>query len=379
MSKKRLLHLDKNKSYFLFGPRGTGKTTYLKENFPEYHYLNLLDKTLYFDLLKEPSRLINIIGKNRHIIIDEVQKIPELLDIVHHLIESDKKYFILTGSSARKIKKANSNLLAGRAINAKMFPLTSMELGKEFNFEKAIKEGMLPTLYDENKIIQAKEYLESYIDTYLKEEVQTEGLTKNLVGFLKFLEVASFSQGEVVNFSEIARESGVSRKMVQNYFEILEDLLVGFFVPVFSKKAKRKLISHEKFYFFDVGVYQHIRPKGILDSTENIWGAAIESFVGLELRAYNHYFKLDYEIYFWRSVNGEEVDFILYGKKDLIAIEVKASKKINRKDFKSLLEFKKDYPMAKLFYLYCGDRHEEYGDVVAMPIMNFLNGFCTGG
>ncbi len=374
MTKNRLLKLEKNKSYFLFGPRGTGKTTYLKENFPDYLYLNLLDKTLYYDLLKDPGRLINIIGKNKHVIIDEVQKIPELLDIVHHLIE-EKKYFILTGSSARKIKKSNSNMLAGRAINAKMFPLTMLELKDDFDFEKSIKEGMLPTLYDENKNVSPSEYLESYIDTYLSEEIQAEGLTKNLVGFLKFLEVASFSQGEVVNFSEIARESGVTRKMVQNYFEILEDLLIGFFVPVFTKKAKRKLISHEKFYFFDIGVYQHLRPKGILDNSENVWGAAIESFVGLELRAYNHYLKLNYEIYFWRSVNRDEVDFVLYGQKDLIAIEVKASKKIDRKEFKSLLEFKKDYPIAKLYYLYCGNRIEEYGDIVAMPIVDFLKKF----
>jgi predicted AAA+ superfamily ATPase len=194
---------------------------------------------------------------------------------------------------------------------------------------------------------------------------------------LKFLEVASFGHGEVINFSEIARECGESRKVVENFFEILEDLLIGFFLPVFSKKAKRKLITHEKFYFFDVGVYQQISPKGILDSAENIWGAAIESFVGLELRSLNHYLKLDFEIYFWRSVNGEEVDFILYGTKDLIAIEVKASKKINRKDFKSLLEFKNDYPMAKLFYLYCGDREEEYGDVLCLPIWSFLKRFSS--
>jgi predicted AAA+ superfamily ATPase len=176
MTKKRLLNLRRDTSYFLLGPRGTGKTTYLKESFPDYLYLNLLEKSLYFDLLKEPDRIKNIIGSsNKHIIIDEVQKIPDLLDIVHRLIEEEKKIFILTGSSARKLKKANTNFLAGRALNAKMFPLTSIELGDDFNFEKAITFGMLPALYDENKNIPPKEYLETYVDTYLKEEVHAEG------------------------------------------------------------------------------------------------------------------------------------------------------------------------------------------------------------
>ncbi|OFZ27905.1 MAG: hypothetical protein A2381_07890 [Bdellovibrionales bacterium RIFOXYB1_FULL_37_110] len=373
MNLKRLLNLTTNQTYFLFGPRGTGKTTFLKENFPNHLHINLLETTYYYDLMKDPGRLQNIVGtKNKEVIIDEVQKIPKLLDIVHHLIEKDKVHFILSGSSARKLKKANSNLLAGRALNAHLFPLTIRELKDKFELEVALKKGFLPTLYDKTKNISPDEYLESYVDTYLREEIQSEGLTRNLSGFLKFLETASFSQGEVVNFSEIARESGNTRKVIQNYFEILEDLLIGFFLPVFTKKAKRKLISHEKFYFFDVGVFQQIRPKGFLDKTENIWGAAVETLVMQELRAYNHYYKLKYEIYYWRSVNGNEVDFVLYGQDRLIAIEAKATKTIDRKDFKGLHEFKKDYPSAELYYLYCGERTEEYGDITAVPITNFF-------
>lgn len=373
MHKKRLLKIDSQNSYFLFGPLGTGKTTYLMDKFPNYLHLNLLEKNIFYDLLKNPERLINIIGsKHKHVIIDEVQKIPELLDIVHHLIEKEKVQFILTGSSARKLKRTNSNLLAGRALTAKMYPLTAQELESSFDLEKSLNIGLLPTLYDDSKTVMAQDYLESYVSTYLKEEIQAEGLTRNLAGFLKFLETASFSQGEVVNFSEIARESGNTRKMVENYFEILEDLLIGLFLPVFSKKAKRKLIAHKKFYYFDVGVFQQIRPKGFLDKTENIWGAAVETLLLQELLAYNHYFKLKFEIYFWRSVKGEEVDFILYGLESLIAIEVKSSRSVERKEFKGLLEFKKDYPMAKLFYLYCGDRCEEYGDIQVMPLQQFL-------
>ena len=323
MDNLRSLELNKNQSYFLFGPRGTGKTTYLRKRFINSLYLDLLNKDLYFDLLANPSRLINIIGDHEHVIIDEVQKIPDLLDIVHDLIERKKIHFILTGSSARKLKKNNVNLLAGRAITAKMFPMTVGEIGEAFDLEFSLNFGMLPTLYDKNKKLDPDDYLKTYVDTYLREEIQAEGLTRNLGGFAKFLEVASFSQAETVNMSEIARESSNTRKMVENYFSILEDLLIAFFIPVFTKKAKRKLVAHKKFFFFDVGVYRTLRPKGFLDSTENVWGASLETLVVQELRAINFYKKLNYEIYFWRSQNGDEVDFVLYGEKELIAIEVK--------------------------------------------------------
>jgi predicted AAA+ superfamily ATPase len=256
-----------------------------------------------------------------------------------------------------------------------MFPLTIHELGDRFDFAKAVSEGMLPTLYDDEKNVTAKEYLDSYVDTYLREEVQAEGLTKNLVGFLKFLEVASFSHAEVVNYSNIAREAGISRKMVENYFSILEDLLIASFLPVFSKMAKRKLITHNKFYFFDAGVYQQLRPKGLLDRATNIYGAAVEGFVLQEMKAYNMYYKLDLQIYFWRSANDHEVDFVVYGQNKIIAIEVKGAKNIDRSDFKSLLEFKKDYEEAQLYYLYSGDRVETYGNINVVPIVDFLKNF----
>lgn len=368
-----MLKLSNKKSYLLFGPRGTGKTTYLRENFSSSLYINLLDKSIYLDLLKRPDRLEALVLPGvEHVIIDEVQKIPEILDVVHKLIEERKINFILTGSSARKLRRSNANLLAGRAINAKMFPLTISELGEDFDLIKALEFGFLPTIYDKSKEVTPKEYLLSYVDTYLREEVTAEGLTKDLSGFVRFLEVASFSQGETVNLSEIAREAAVSRKTVENYFTILEDLLIGSFLPVFTKKAKRKLITHQKFYYFDVGVFQSLRPKGILDNVDNLVGASFESIFYQEVSAINHYKDLGHSLYFWRSITGTEVDFVLYSKDRLIAVEVKASKSINRKDFKGLKEFKKDYPMAELFYLYNGPREEIYGDVQVVPFQEFL-------
>lgn len=375
MKYKRLINLKTNASYFLFGPRGTGKTTFLKKNFPGSLYLNLLESKLCLDLIREPDLLEKLVYNDKHVIIDEVQKIPELLDVVHRLIEDKKIHFILTGSSARKLKNQKTNLLAGRALNAKMFPLTIHELGESFDLEKALSFGFLPTIYDSEKEIDAKSYLASYVETYLREEVQQEGLTKNLVGFVKFLEIASFSQGELINFSEIAREASISRKMVENYFSILEDLLIGNFLPVFSKRAKRKLVTHRKFYYFDIGVFQSLRPKGILDNTDNLIGATLETLFFQEVYALIFYKSLNYEISFWRSSTGVEVDFILYGEKDLIAIEIKASQSVKRKDFKGLKEFKKDYPMADLFYLYMGSRTEVHGDITAMPLIDYLKNF----
>lgn len=376
MTISRLTTINDSNSYFLFGPRGTGKTTLLREKFPDSLYINLLNKTIFIDLLKDPERLESMITTGmKHVIIDEVQKIPDLLDVVHRLIEEKNISFILTGSSARKLKRSNANLLAGRALNAKMYPLTIEELGERFRLEDTIQYGFLPTLYDKDKTIDPKEYLTSYVDTYLREEVNQEGLTKDLGGFVRFLEVASFSQGEVTNLSEVAREAQISRKVVESYFSILEDLLIANFLPVFTKRAKRKLIKQRKFYYFDVGVFQNIRPKGVLDNLDNLIGASLETIFYQEVIALNHYRKLGYTIYFWRSITGTEVDFILYSETRLIAVEVKASKTIRRKDFRGLKEFKKDYDMAELFYLYQGDRKEEYGDITAMNLISFLKEF----
>lgn len=370
---KRTFKIDKKaaQSFFLFGPRGTGKTTWLKTNFPNSIYLDLLDSKLYRIFLATPEKLENFIPANYKdwIILDEVQKAPNLLNEVHRLIESKKYKFILTGSSARGLRKKGINLLAGRALTYHFHPLTQEELGKDFSLFRSLKFGQLPMACASSS---PDKFLNSYIQTYLKEEVLQEGLTRNIGNFSRFLETAAFSQGEILNTSQVARESQLERKTVENYFSILEDLLIGVRVPVFNKRSKRKLISHNKFYYFDVGVFRSLRPLGPLDSESEIDGAALETLFLQEIRALNDYYNLGYKIYYWRSAAGLEVDFILYGPKGLLAFEIKRKSSVFKKDLKGLRAFSQDYSEARSF-LFCSVNKKEYhGDIQVLPIETAL-------
>lgn len=368
----RLIHPPTDKSFFLFGPRGTGKTTWVKSTFSSGLYLDLLEAELFNDLLANPQRLENLIprGFKNWVIIDEVQRVPELLNEVHRLIEKCRYKFILTGSSARKLKKAGPNLLAGRALRHHLYPLTAIELGKDFNLEHSITYGQLPCVYTES---DPKAYLESYVKTYLQEEIQQEGLTRNLGAFSRFLETASFSQASVLNISSVARECAVERKVVENYFSILEDLLIAYKVPIFTKRAKRRLIAHPKFYFFDVGLYRTLRPMGPLDMPEEVAGHAVETLLLQEMIAINAYFNLGYKIFYWRTSNNLEVDFVLYGNRGIKAFEIKRVRKVSSFMLKGLKAFLKDYPFAKAYFLYGGERRMRDGSVEIIPINNAIN------
>ncbi|MDP2951468.1 MAG: ATP-binding protein [bacterium] len=367
----RIIQPPKNKSFFLFGPRGTGKTTWLKSNFPKAVYLDLLEAELYNDFLANPQRLEGFIPKdfNDWIILDEVQRVPLLLNEVHRLIETRKLKFILTGSSARKLKQKDVNLLAGRALTYHLYPLTSLELKNDFSLEYALQYGSLPATFSES---DKKRYLESYVSTYLREEVQQEGLTRNLGAFSRFLETASFSQGQVLNMSEIARECACHRKVVENYFSILQDMMIGDYLLIFSKKAKRRLILHPKFYFFDAGIYRTLRPAGPLDMPSEIEGVALETFIFQEIKALNDYLDLGFSLFFWRSASQFEVDFILYGRKGIIAVEVKRTKKPSAKDLKGLKVFLQDYPTAKAYFVYLGEKIMSEGKIEILPVKDFL-------
>ena len=292
---ERIINIPKSQSFFLFGPRQTGKTTFLKARFKDAFWINLLDDSTFQKLLREPSLLLEIVRArpiDQWIIIDEVQKIPELLNLVHLLIEERKQKFILTGSSARKLKRHGVNLLAGRAIDKKFHPLSAEEMGVAFNLKEALLFGQLPSLLTaESK----KESLSAYVGMYLKEEIQQEALVRKLDQFARFMEVAAFSQAQVLSVLSVASDLGVSRNTAESYFQILEDLLLAFRVPVFQKRAKRKTTIHPKFYYFDVGVYRTLRKRGPLDPVEEIDGAAIESLVFQELKAFidNHGKSLD--------------------------------------------------------------------------------------
>ncbi len=367
----RLLKYPQNKSFFLFGPRGTGKSYWVRTTFPNALYLDLLEADLFIPLLANPQRLSQHIPKGYHdwIILDEVQRIPELLNEVHRLIEKENHKFILTGSSARKLKRGSANLLAGRALTLFLFPLTVYELANDFNLAHSLKFGHLPCTYTES---DPQAYLKSYVLTYLQEEIQQEGLTRNLAAFSRFLEAASFSQGSIINISEIARECSVDRKMVEQYFQILEDLLLAERLPPFTKKAKRRLRQQSKFYFFDVGIYRTLRPKGPLDQPETIEGAALETLFYQELKAMNHYLNLGFDLYYWQTADGAEVDFVAYGEKGIFAFEIKRQSKINAHSVKGLKTFLKDYPTAKAYLLYGGEKIMKEDQIEILPFSHAL-------
>ena len=363
--------LESRKSFFLFGPRGTGKTTWLRHRLPDALFVNLLQSEYYNRLSANPGHLRQLIPPDHTgwTVIDEVQRIPALLNEVHDLIEARGLVFVLTGSSARTLRRRGVNLLAGRALTYRMHPLTAVEQQESFNLRDSVQLGHLPARFSES---DPAKYLKDYVQTYLREEVMQESLTRNIGHFSHFLEVASFSQGVTINISAVAREAHIERSVAENYFSILEDLLIAVRLPVFSRKAKRKLISQKKFYFFDAGVFRAIRPVGPLDSDAEIDGPALATLVLQELRAVNDYYEYGYQIFFWRTRSSLEVDFVLYGPRGLLAIEIKRSTQIQPKDTRALREFKKDYPPAKCFVFYGGPSPVYMDDVTVLPVEHAL-------
>jgi predicted AAA+ superfamily ATPase len=365
-------------SFFLFGPRGTGKSTWLKQHYPDAVMIDLLAPELFRAYSARPERLREITdgAAGKTIIIDEVQKIPELLDVVHQLVEGDSELqFILTGSSARKLKRTGVDLLAGRAIVKTMHPFMAAELKNSFSLAASLKFGLVPLI---TSALSPQETLASYVALYLREEVQMEGIVRNIGAFSRFLEAVSFSHGSTLNVSEVARECQVKRKTVDNYLAVLDDLLLSFRVPVFSRRAKRHLVSHSKFYYFDCGIFRSLRPTGPLDSPQEIDGGALEGMIGQHLRAWIAYGDSECALYYWRTKSGVEVDFILYGKDTFLAIEVKNSARVNIKMVKGLMAFKEDYPEAQLLLLYRGEERLLINNILCLPCESFLLGLLPG-
>ena len=360
-------------SYFLLGPRGTGKTTWLKLKCKNGLIIDLLEPSVYRRFKARPERLREIIEGNpekRIVILDEIQKVPELLNAVHTLMEEKPELrFILTGSSARKIKQRGVNLLGGRALVRSLHPFIASELKDKFDLNKAIQIGLVPLVVSAQN---PEDTLNAYITLYMNEEIQMEGLVRNIGNFARFLEAISFSHGTVLNISNVARECEVERRTVQNYIQVLYDLLMAYPLPVFTKKAKRIIVQYPKFYFFDTGVFRTLRPIGPLDRPEEINGQALEGLVLQHLKAWIDYSHSSCNLYYWRTKSGTEVDFIIYGKECFWAIEVKNTQNIRGNELRSLKTFHQDYPECKPIFVYRGNEKLLIENILCVPCETFL-------
>jgi predicted AAA+ superfamily ATPase len=360
-------------SYFLFGPRGTGKSTWLLHHYPEAVRIDLLlgDEERRFSGHPERIReVVHAMQPGSTLIIDEIQRAPQLLPEVHALMEGKRHIqFIMTGSSARKLRRAVSDLLGGRALLRHMGPFFASELGDRFVLEKALRIGLIPLIWESTN---SQERLRNYLNLYLKEEVHAEGLVRQFGDFSRFLEVASFSYGSVWTSTEIGREAGVKRSTVDNYLQILEDLFLAFSIPVFTRRAKRRLIAHSKFYFFDAGIYRALRPQGILDNDQEIDGFALEGLVAQHLRAWVLAQEHPHTLSFWRTQTKLEVDFVVYGPRGFWAIEVKRSSNLGPADVRGLAAFKEEYPEAYALLVTPTQRREMYRGFPVVPIKEFL-------
>lgn len=368
--------LDK-KSFFLFGPRATGKSSLIRQQFSAESIIliDLLRTEWYLHLSSRPQELENIIlaqqSRDMIVVIDEIQRIPLLLNEVHRLIEERHMRFLLTGSSARKLRQGQVNWLAGRAWEAELFPLTSAEI-RDFNLDHYLQYGGLPPVILSK---EPEEELYAYVHTYLREEIQAEALVRKIPAFSQFLQVAALTSGEILNFSKIASDIAVPVSTVREYYQILEDTFIGFLLPGWTKTQKRKAMSSAKFYFFDLGVSNILANIKHFDKNSERYGRNFEHFMALELRAFISYQRLRYPLCYWRSRHGHEVDFII---NDNWAIEIKSTDHINTKHLKGLQVLSEE-GMCEQYILVSQDPiKRQYGNIVLWPWQEFLNALWQG-
>ncbi len=330
-----LKKLLQKKSFFLFGPRSTGKTTLLKQQLENAILYDLLESKTYRRLLKNPELIGEECSPNQLVVIDEVQRLPDILNEVHRLIESKGYKFLLTGSSARKLRHGGANLLAGRAWSSSMFPLTSSEIS-DFDILKYLNYGGLPQIYTSEDPL---EELDSYVSTYLQEEIKAEAVTRNVQAFADFLDVIALSNGAEINYEGLASDCQVSPSTLKNYLQILDDTLLGFHLPSYVKTKKRKAISRAKYYLFDVGVANYLANRSNIKKKSKEFGDALEHFVILEMRAYLSYRRIKKNMYYWRSTSRFEVDLLI---DDECAIEIKSCDLVAQKHLKGIRALKEE-------------------------------------
>ena len=383
---KRSVNLPVTKSFFLFGPRLTGKSTLLTTNYTTGKgvlYIDLLDTSDLMRYLRDTPAFYREIKAAQNetpiIIVDEIQKIPMLLNEIHRLLEEFPHLrFIMSGSSARKLKKMKANLLGGRALTCYLGPFSFLELNDKFHLIRALELGTLPPVYLEKEDDIARDMLRSYVKTYLEEEIKQEALVRNLGAFVKFLPLAGEESGNILNFSNLSREIGVSYKTVQEYFQILVDTLIIFFLPSFARSKRKSLIQHSKFYFFDTGVLRSVKNELTLPllPRTGAFGIYFEHFIINELKRYNDYNKLDCGFFFFRTTTGQEVDLVLEkpGKK-LVAVEIKARDSVGRADFKGLYHFKRTFPQSRLLLVSLVPRTQIFDDITVIPWQKMFDVF----
>ena len=370
---ERILKLQeiKDDSLFLWGTRQTGKSTLLKALFPKARLYDLLKTDIRAALQFRPAILreeCEMLDEGELVIIDEVQKVPALLDEVHWLMENKGLRFILSGSSARKLRRSGANLLGGRALRRTLFPLVSAEI-PDFSLERALNNGMLPRHY---LVPNPAKRIQAYIGDYLQQEIVEEAIVRQLDSFTRFLQVAAISNAEIVNYTNIAQDCGVSAKTVKEYFTILEETMLGFYLPSFTQTVKRRVIQSPKFYYFDVALPNHLLHRAPLKQGTDIYGHALEHLVIQEMRAYLSYnFGEDKKLSYWHTLDNKyEVDAVIGAAE--MAVEIKSSKNIVSNDMKGLKAFGEEYPAARLILLSLEDRPRKQNNIEIWPVCDFL-------
>ncbi|MCF1751201.1 ATP-binding protein [Mariniradius sediminis] len=374
-ARKQVLEGSGNESLFLWGARQTGKSTLLKSLFPNALWFDLLLSDTFLRYQSEPQQFRQAVlasGNTVPVVVDEIQKIPALLDEIHWLIVNHSVRFILSGSSPRKIIRAGNNLFGGRALRYELYPLIHAEI-PDFELLRALNNGLLPRHYlSENP----KKLIEAYIGNYLKDEILAEVKIRNINAFTQFLEAAAFSNGEIVNYSNIATECGVSHNTVKEYFQILEHTLLGRFLPSFQKKPKRRVILAPKFYYFDLGIVNKLLKRGRIEAKSESFGHAFEHFIYQELHAHSKYSEKDYMISYWRTTSQFEVDFILGDHE--VAIEVKGTDNVQPRHLKGLKSFSEEYSVKKLIVVSDDPLERKAGNISIVPWKIFLERLWQG-
>lgn len=366
--------LPPKNSFFLFGPRGTGKSTWIRKYFPDARSYDLLNTTEALRLAREPRQLFREVADchpGDWVVIDEIQKVPALLDEVHSLIETKGLRFVLSGSSARKLRRGASNLLAGRATMETLFPLVSAETGREAMEPAPLEYGTLPMAITSGNPV---EFLTAYAQTYLYEEIRAEALTRNIGDFSRFLEIAARQNGQLTNVAGLSRDAGVSRPTVQNYFGILEDTLLGFWLRPWKLKSATRQVAHPKFYLFDAGVARALSGRLPYPPSPEETGPLMETWILNEVRGYLAYRKKHYPLYYWRTHDGSEVDLFLETRKGFLAVEIKSTVRWDRRynrSLKSLKHFLKEKPLHS-YGVFLGETVSRWEDVEVLPASDFL-------